>query len=188
MLSRLAMLLRLSDCLFFTFRCQPALVRMLVTLCAAAMTSFRRWSWSLCLAQLTPAYGVTSICRFVQAATTLPIILMSLSRQHLPPLVSIVSPIFRCHLQSLHLLSCFVRRHSSALRPVFTQLAHTAALFYPVPLVFLWKERDSNPRYSQIYEASTCIDFLLSTTQPSFRKIRLFSRTVGLHNLKSCKK
>lgn len=136
MLSRLAMLLRLSDCLFFTFRCQPALVRMLVTLCAAAMTSFRRWSWSLCLAQLTPAYGVTSICRFVQAATTLPIILMSLSRQHLPPLVSLVSPIFRCHLQSLHLLSCFVRRHSSALRPVFTQLAHTAALFYPVPLVF----------------------------------------------------
>lgn len=136
MLSRLAMLLRLSDCLFFTFRCQPALVRVLVTLCASAMTSFRRWSWSLCLTQLAPAYGVTSICRFVQAATTLPIILMSLSRPHLPPLVSLVSPIFRCHLQSLNLLSCFVRHHSSALRPVFTQLAHTAALFYPVPLVF----------------------------------------------------
>ena len=29
--------------------------------CTSAITSFRRWSWSLCLAQLTPAYGVTSM-------------------------------------------------------------------------------------------------------------------------------
>ena len=147
MLSRLAMLLRLSDCLFSTFRCQPALVRMLVTLCASAMTSFLRWSWSLCLTQLTPAYSVTSICRFVQAATTLPIILMSLSRPHLPPLVSLVIPIFRCHLQSLHLLSCFVRRHSSALRPVFSQLARTAALFSTVRLFFAEGEGFEPPMF-----------------------------------------
>ena len=153
MLSRLSMLLRLSDCLFYTFRCQPALVRMLVTLCASAMTSFLRWSWSLCLAQLAPAYGVTSICRFVQAATTLPIILMYLSRPHLPPLVSLVNPvnpIFRCHLQSLHLLSCFVRRHSSALRPVFTQLARTAALFSPVRLFFAEGEGFEPPMFPDL--------------------------------------
>ena len=29
------------------------------------------YDWSLCLAQLTPAYGVTSMCRFIQAATAL---------------------------------------------------------------------------------------------------------------------
>ena len=31
------------------------------TSCTSAMTSFRRWSWSLCLAQLTPACGVASM-------------------------------------------------------------------------------------------------------------------------------
>ena len=29
--------------------------------CTSAITSFRRWSWSLCLAQLTPACGVASM-------------------------------------------------------------------------------------------------------------------------------
>ena len=140
-------------------------MRVLVTLCASAMTSFLRWSWSLCLTQLAPAYSVTSICRFVQAATTLPIILMSLSRPHLPPLVSLVSPIFRCHLQSLHLLPA-----SSVviLRPFALSFSSWRVLPHSFPQCdyFLRKERDSNPRCSQIYEAYALLHVLTFCFRP----------------------
>ena len=51
---------------FITYASSPA--RLLSALLLAPLLC-----WSLCLAQLTPAYGVTSICRFVQAATALSI-------------------------------------------------------------------------------------------------------------------
>lgn len=92
------------------------------------------------------------------------------------PLLSWVSLLFVWFLSFLLLLSptyasaCshFNRRHSPTLRPVFIQLAHT---------VFLWKERDSNPRcptlFRRLSEAlihfSAVIPVSPSTTQPSFR-------------------
>ena len=78
---------------------------------------------------LATAYGVTSICRFIQAATALSIV----------PTVS--APCLGCSWDANCLIdfyilvsavpcqllrhSSFNRRHSSALHPVFTQLVHT---------------------------------------------------------------
>lgn len=174
------MLLRLSDCFFFTLRCQPALVRVPVTLCASAMMEFMPCATRSCLWRdfdmpLRPG------CHHPSYQSDF------LVKTHLPPLVSLVSPIFRCHLQSLHLLSCFVRRHSSALRPVFTQPARTAHSFTQCHW-FLAEGEGFEPPMFPIFQSiciTAWIDLLLSTTQPSFRKISLFSRTGGLHSLKS---
>ncbi len=101
----------------------------------SAITSFRRWSWSLCLAQLTPAYGATSMpfhpgcrCPFshsvfrrsvADACRGLPLcflfLLISAFYFHVrSPSIVVASA---CHHS--------VRLHSPALRPVFYQLART---------------------------------------------------------------
>lgn len=95
---------------------------------------------------LTPAYGVTSICRFVQAVTALSIVptvdrsspLLSLGL--LAVLFGLLSISF-CH-PSRHIASAFPhvnRRYFSALHPVFQQLVPTAAVYCytPLPLVVL---------------------------------------------------
>ena len=90
------------------------------------------YDWSLCLAQLTPAYGVTSMCRFIQAATALSIDPTAVARclcchcgcslfYSFGFLYSLLPP-------SRHYASACPhvnRHHSPALHPVFIQLVHT---------------------------------------------------------------
>ena len=90
------------------------------------------YDWSLCLAQLTPAYGVTSMCRFIQAATALSIDPTAVARclcchcgcslfYSFGFLYSLLPP-------SRHIASACPhvnRHHSPALHPVFIQLVHT---------------------------------------------------------------
>ena len=99
------------------------------------------YDWSLCLTQLTPAYGVTSICRFVQAATALSITQSFFARM---PLLSLwlLAFLFFGFLHSLlppsrHYASACPhvnRHHSPALHPVFQQLVPTAEVYYYTPL------------------------------------------------------
>ena len=111
------------------------------TSCTSAMTSFRRWSWSLCLAQLTPAYGVTSMpfrpgchrpfhhfCRSPLACLCChfgcsPFYSFGFLHSLLPPSRYYASA--RPHVN---------RHHSPALHPVFQQLVHTASVYFYTPL------------------------------------------------------
>ena len=113
------------------------------------MTSFRRWSWSLCLAQPTPAYW----CDFDVVSSGLP---PPFSSFLLSPLVaSAVSGLrtlfvwfcFFCFCYPRHYASAcshFNRRHSPTLHPVFQLLVPTASVYYytPLPLVV--------PRYAPL--------------------------------------
>ena len=129
----------------------PALHR-LITCASSPARLLSRYFLHLCYSSefmpcaLTPAYGVTSICRFVQAVTALSIVptvdrsspLLSLGL--LAVLFGLLSISF-CH-PSRHIASAFPhvnRRYFSALHPVFQQLVPTAAVYCytPLPLVVL---------------------------------------------------
>ena len=176
MLSRLAMLHRLSDCFFFTLRCQPALVRVLVTLCASAMMEFMPCATRPCLWRdfelpLRPG------CHHPSYHSDF------LVKTHLPPLVSFVSLFFSLS-PSVSAFAVLIRP-SSFFGPSPCLLAAGAycRTFSPVRLVFLRKERDSNPR-----NVTAChFSDVPLTTQPSFRKQpiltnRLHAITIKLFN------
>ena len=128
---------------FITYASSPA--RLLSALLLAPLLC-----WSLCLAQLTPAYGVTSICRFVQAATALSITQSFFARM---PLLSLwlLAFLFFGFLHSLlppsrHYASArphVNRHHSPALHPVFQQLVPTASVYFYTPLP--WWFSGTNP-------------------------------------------
>lgn len=134
MLSRLAMLHRLSDCFFFTLRCQPALVRVLVTLCASAMMEFMPCATRPCLWRdfdlpLRPG------CHHPSYHSDF------LVKTHLPPLVSFVSLFFS--LSPSVSASAVLIRPSSFFGPSPCLLAAGAycRTFSPVRLVFCGRRR-----------------------------------------------
>lgn len=159
MLSRLAMLLRLSDCLFSTFRCQPALVRVLVTLCASAMVEFMPYATRSCLWRdfdlpLRPGCHHPSY--------------------HSDVLVKTASATFGFACYSYFSLSPSVSASAVLLSPssffgpspcLLTAGAYCRTLFHRCDC-FLRKERDSNPRCSYISEASALLHVLTFCFRP----------------------
>ena len=131
------------------------------TSCTSAMMEFMPCA-------LAPAYGVTSMCRFIQAATALSITSAVRRSYALAVLVAnlfcLVLFFFLRSPISILLLQHVLTPSVIALRPFTLYLPSWC-------LLRLWKVKDSNPRCD--YALGLCLPRLPSSTRPTFQNMSI---------------